>query len=142
MKKILTDDDKFIKYVVRGLLRLWSRYPPRKEALLAARRPYQGVNKRQKWEYKCASCLNYFKGGRGGDIEVDHIIPKGSYIGDLWLWADRLFCRVENLQVLCKSCHYQKSAKEGEIRRQRRAEIKKNITPAKKLPRMKRRTNG
>lgn len=139
MKKILTPDERLEQLIVRGLLRLWSRHPGRQEILLEARRPYEGPNKRLKWEYKCAVCFNYFKGGRGGDIEVDHIIPKGTYKGQLWEWAARLFCEKKNLQVLCKTCHYKKSALEGEARREIRRKIKK---PVVKAPRMRKRKNG
>lgn len=138
-KKVLTEEEKVERMLARALMRLWSRWPERKAVLLAARREYHGPNKKLKWEYRCAICGNYFKGGRGGDIEVDHIIPKGSYVGDLWGWASRLFCSRDNLQVLCKFDHYKKSALEGEARRQ----INKNIPKTTvKGPRMRKRVNG
>ena len=65
---------------VRKALRRLFRFNwlPAKYALEAARRPYVGPNKQQKWEFKCAECEKYFIRKL---VELDHIIPCGSLKG-------------------------------------------------------------
>lgn len=92
---------------LRSALRLASRkWPPRIEAKNAARRTYVGPNKRQKYEYKCAICGDWFQ---GTEVEVDHIEPCGQLkeYDDLPGFVRRLFCEASELRVLCKSkCHH------------------------------------
>ena len=97
---------------LRSHLRLMSRrWPPRRAALLASRRPYTGPNKRLKWEHKCSGCGRWYK---AADVQVDHIEPAGK----LTSWEDvepfirRLLCEANGLQVLCKNkCHKAKTDK-------------------------------
>ena len=44
-------------------------------------------------------------------INVDHIHPAGSLMNskDLPGFVERLFCEVNNLQVLCEKCHDKKT---------------------------------
>lgn len=96
-------------YFIRSALRnAWRKYPVRYEALRKASRPYVGPDKRCKTEKQCAKCKKWFIGN--GKVEVDHIIPAGSLtkFADLPLFCARLFCEVDNLQVLCKPCHKNK----------------------------------
>jgi hypothetical protein len=45
------------------------------------------------------------------EVEVDHMVGMGK--GLTWdEFINRLFCEATNLQVLCKPCHKEKSAKE------------------------------
>ena len=69
-----------------------------------ARVPYEGPNKRQKWEYVCAKCGWTYK---ATEVQIDHIIPCGTLksYDDLPGFVERLFCEVEGFQVLCKPCH-------------------------------------
>ncbi len=85
--------------------RFWK---PITECKLQARRLYKGVNKRQKYEYQCNMCQNWFIEKK---INVDHIHPAGSLncAQDLPGFVDRLFCEVDNLQVLCEKCHDKKT---------------------------------
>lgn len=71
------------------------------------RRKNTGPNKRQKFEYYCHGCKNWFA---EKDIEVDHIISPGSLksFADLSTFAERLFCEVDGLQTLCKDCNRDK----------------------------------
>ena len=97
---------------IRSALRQKSRWwKPAAEAKLRARRPYRGKNKRQKWEYECAECTQYFK---SKDVNVDHKTPAGSLkcYEDLPGFVERLFCEVDGLQVLCTKCHDIKTADE------------------------------
>jgi 5-methylcytosine-specific restriction endonuclease McrA len=76
-----------------------------------ARRQYKGVNRRQKWEYQCNNCKNWFIESQ---TSVDHIIPAGQLrcADDLPGFVERLFCEVEGLQLLCDDCHSVKTQNE------------------------------
>ncbi len=91
---------------IRSALRSKSlRWPPRASALVAARQPYNGENKLQKWVYKCAICKQMFK---GKEVVVDHYPkPAGSILttSDIGPFAENLFCEVDNLRCLCVQCH-------------------------------------
>ena len=87
-------------------LRGWK---PLQECKKRARRPYEGENNRQKWEYQCANCKNWFM---EKEIHVDHIVDAGSLRNgdDLKGFIERLFCEIDGLQVLCKDkCHREKT---------------------------------
>lgn len=103
---------KFWGFIRSGLRSKFTRWPPKYEALLAARRNV-GAKKtsRQKYEYKCAECKKWFK---GKEVEVDHIVPAGSLKcgDDLAGFVERVFCGKDKLQVLCKPCHKAKTAEE------------------------------
>lgn len=91
--------------MIRSTLRQKSRWwKPVKACKDKAKRKYVGDNKRQKWEYKCSKCKSWFA---DKEIEVDHINPAGSLkcAEDLPGFVERLFCEVDELRVLCKSCH-------------------------------------
>jgi hypothetical protein len=81
-----------------------------------ARRNYRGTNKRQKYEYQCRKCRQWFP---EKDINVDHILPAGSLncAQDLPQFVERLFCEQDNLQCLCLSCHDKKTLKEKQSKK-------------------------
>jgi len=90
---------------IRSSLRYASRkWQPINDAKVAARRPYRGKGRRQKWEYRCASCGHWFA---GKEVEVDHVEPVGSLkdYDDLPGFVRRLFCETDGLRVLCGKCH-------------------------------------
>jgi len=91
----------FIRSALRQKSRWWK---PILQCKLAARRAYKGPNKRQKFEYQCATCKQWFQEKK---INVDHISPAGSLncAADLPGFVERLFCEQDNLQVLCEKCH-------------------------------------
>ena len=94
---------------IRSVLRQKSRFwIPVKICLDNAKRPYSGPNKRQKYEYQCATCKKWHI---RTDVEVDHIVEAGSLKSgkDLELFVEKLFCEVDGLQVLCKKCHHAKT---------------------------------
>lgn len=95
----------FIRSGLRQKSRWWK---PITECKLKAKRPYKGPNKRQKFEYECASCGKWFPEKQ---INVDHIVPAGSLncAADLPGFVERLFCEQDNLQVLCEKCHDKKT---------------------------------
>lgn len=99
--------------LIRSTLRQKSRWwKPIALAKQRAKRAYKGTNKRQKFEYQCNMCKNWFP---EKDINVDHIIPAGTLLSaqDLPGFVERLFCEVEGLQVLCSKCHDLKTKNES-----------------------------
>ncbi len=96
----------FIRSTLRQKSRWWR---PISEAKKLARRKYRGPNHRQKWEYQCAECKNWFS---DKEIAVDHKQAAGrlSCANDLPGFVERLFCEVEGLQILCNDkCHAAKT---------------------------------
>ena len=95
----------FIRSGLRQKSRWWK---PITECKLKAKRAYKGPNKRQKFEYQCNQCKNWFPEKQ---INVDHIVPAGSLncAQDLPGFVERLFCEIEHLQVLCEKCHDKKT---------------------------------
>ena len=62
--------------------------------------------------YKCAECKDLFV---ATDVQVDHIKPvvdpkKGFVSWDVYI--NRMFCEIEDLQVMCKPCHKVKTDSE------------------------------
>jgi hypothetical protein len=98
-------ESQYLAWVRSALRSKWLRWPCRGEAIQAARRPYKGPNKLQKYEVMCAICKEWFK---QKEIEVDHFPhDAGSILStdDIGPFVGRLFCEVTNLRVLCKPCH-------------------------------------
>lgn len=94
---------------VRSALRRRSQvWKPTQEVKKEAKRPYKGENKRQKFEYQCNHCKDWYPEKQ---INVDHIIDAGSLKSgaDLEGFVERLFCEKEHLQVLCETCHDKKT---------------------------------
>jgi 5-methylcytosine-specific restriction endonuclease McrA len=98
----------FIRSALRQKSRWWK---PIAECKAKAKRKYNGPNKRQKFEYQCNQCKDWFS---DKNINVDHIIPAGTLTNanDLPGFVERLFCEVDNLQVLCENCHNKKTQDE------------------------------
>lgn len=91
----------FIRSGLRQKSRFWK---PITQCKMSSRRAYKGPLKRQKFEYQCNECGEWFPEKK---INVDHIKPAGSLncANDLPGFVERLFCEVDNLQVLCTTCH-------------------------------------
>lgn len=101
--------------MIRSSLRQKSRWwKPIALAKRAARRPYKGLNKRQKYEYQCNHCKDWFKDKL---VKVDHIVPAGSLksANDLPGFIERLFIEKEGLQCLCDECHNIKTKNEKSV---------------------------
>lgn len=111
----------FIKGNLRAATRKWEPIQRcRKEAHVA-----RGL-------YKCAGCglevpptiYDEDKKKRVKNICVDHINPTVDPEVGFMSWdhiIEGLFCEIENLQLLCKSCHDGKTLEESEIAKQRRS---------------------
>lgn len=102
----------FIRSGLRQKSRFWK---PITQCKMSSRRAYKGPLKRQKFEYQCNECGEWFPEKK---INVDHIKPAGSLncANDLPGFVERLFVEAEGLQVLCSNCHDKKTAKERENR--------------------------
>ena len=98
----------FIRSALRQKSRWWK---PITQCKLKARRPYKGPNKRQKFEYQCKQCQQWFPDKQ---VNVDHITPAGTLrcANDLPGFVERLFCEIDGLQVLCSKCHDKKTKQE------------------------------
>tara|TARA_R110000868_G_scaffold69210_1_gene204028 strand:- start:7485 stop:7880 length:396 start_codon:yes stop_codon:yes gene_type:complete len=98
----------FIRSALRQKSRWWK---PVSECKQKAKRVYKGSNKRQKFEYQCNHCKNWYA---EKNINVDHIIPAGTLTcaNDLPGFVERLFCEVDNMQCLCTECHNIKTQNE------------------------------
>ena len=101
----------FIVSVLRAGARKW---PPKYETLAEA---YTGKKlnpktNREGKHYLCNYCNEDFP---AKEVQVDHINPVVDPITGFTTWDDyikRLFCDKANLQVLCTTCHKEKSKKE------------------------------
>lgn len=60
--------------------------------------------------FRCAICQGEFS---AKNVNVDHTIAIGKGL-DWNQFIDRLFCEIDNLQVVCIPCHKTKSLKERE----------------------------
>ena len=109
---------RFRAFIISALRAYMKRFPPKWKALKAASIG-RVINKRSgrlAEHYKCASCDSFFV---ARDVQVDHIEPVVSPqegFQDWWTYMNRLYCEAENLQVLCKPCHKQKTAEERKER--------------------------
>ena len=100
---------------IRALLRrAWSKDPRRFDVMKENRRKYEGENKRQRFEHQCNICKGWF---RQDEVQVDHVIPCGSFLklSQLGEWAHRLFCG--ELQKVCIVCHQIKTKLENAERK-------------------------
>lgn len=98
--------------MIRSALREKSRWwKPTGIVRVKARRPYKGTNKRQKFEYQCNKCKQWFPDKQ---VQVDHIVPAGrlAAFSDLPGFVERLFIEEDGLQVLCGGCHDIKTKEE------------------------------
>lgn len=97
-------------WLTHKLRRLSYQWPPRKDAIKAARLE-RGI-------YKCNICEGKF-GPK--EIQLDHIEPviheEDGFI-DWNNYLNRLFCDEQGFQVLCKPCHEAKTFLENNIRQQ------------------------
>jgi len=124
----------YFRGLVRGALRrIYFRWPGRQVALKRMRVEVPGTTSKGKptkrpgvW-YKCESCgalgkAQVAKGNPKGQVRiwVDHkdpVVPLDRY-PDWNEYVNRLFCDVDNFEVLCDDCHHMKSQAERQIRKE------------------------
>lgn len=99
-------ESAFLSFLRSALRRQSMYWKPIQEIKKLNRRPYEGENVRQKWEYQCSICKDWYC---SKEIEVDHAKPVGSLLSldDLKDFVNNLFCEIDNLRILCKNCHSQ-----------------------------------
>ena len=105
-------------FVISALRSATRRYPPKYKTLNKAfieKRINKKTGKLAS-HYKCAVCNGEFV---AKDVQVDHTIPvvgPEGFVG--WdSYIERMFCDVDNLQVLCKTCHDVKTKEENATKR-------------------------
>lgn len=119
-----------MNFVKNTLRRASYRWPPRDEAIRAAR-VARGF-------YKCSQCeIDTFK---RHEVELDHVEPVIPIKDGFTTWDEyirRLFPNAEGYQVLCKTCHGAKTMIEDTLRaeynHQRKETEKEEIKLAKKM---------
>ena len=114
MKKQVEWTPGRIKSFITSVLRAGSRKWPPKYQCLADAYVDTRINKksgRLAKHYKCAKCKKLFT---STNVQVDHIEPIVGPDGfTTWdNFIERLFCPIDNLQVLCTECHSAKTKKE------------------------------
>lgn len=106
-------EGRFAAFVTSALRAASRRWPPKYERLADA---CVGVRKNKRTgrdakHYRCAMCEECFP---QSGVQVDHVIA----IGKTQLWdefIEKLFCEKDNLQVVCKPCHKEKTKKERAV---------------------------
>lgn len=124
--------------MLRAALRQKSRWwKPISICKNKARRAYKGTNKRQKYEYQCNICKEWFK---DTEVSVDHIIPCGRLASyeDLPGFVERLFVEEDMLQLLCEKCHLIKSKedkwKTSHVQTEKEDGSEESLTSIEKTP--------
>lgn len=117
--------NSFIKSLLRSGTRRWAPISDVKRKARVAR-----------GSYKCGGCgevgpatIKDENGKRVNNAVVDHIDPIVDPEVGFTNWDDvieRMFCEEDNLQLLCYSCHTDKSNNERAIAKQRREREKNN----------------
>lgn len=105
---------RFKSFVTSALRAASRRWPPKYKALKEAfiGKQVNAKTGKMAMHYKCAECKKLYV---AADVQVDHILPvvdpkKGFVSWDSFI--DRIFCEIENLQVMCKPCHKIKTDQE------------------------------
>lgn len=110
---------RFNSFVKSALRSASQRWPPKFKCLHAAK-----TGKKINWKtgrvaehYQCNSCKKEFP---LKEVQVDHIIPIVPFTG-FTTWDEvinNMFCEQDSLQVLCLSCHKQKTLAEKALRKE------------------------
>jgi len=115
-------EGQFNSFIKSMLRRGSTRWGPKYACKKAARHSEKLPNEKGRLVFHslCASCNQVFP---ETTCAVDHIQPVvDPYVGfQGWdTLIERLFCEVDNLQVLCKPCHDRKTKREKEVDKERR----------------------
>jgi 5-methylcytosine-specific restriction endonuclease McrA len=127
--------------IFSALRRMFRRSPMYNDCLKNAKRDVyikgKTKDKIRRVKYVCCGCGYLFDKKQ---VEVDHCVPviplaglpKVDDLPDFNVYIARLFCSVENLQVVCKPCHKTKSKLENAERKRLRDE--QSGKPTKQIP--------
>lgn len=105
---------RFEGFIRSALRQASTRWPPRYQVLGDAFTRVKTNKKsgRKAKHFRCATCKGEFP---QKEVSVDHTKPIGSTKS--WdKYIEALFCEKDNLQVLCKPCHKDKTNKEAKGR--------------------------
>ncbi len=111
-------DKKLKARIIAALRKISAQSDNRKKCLDAVKTRdlvgnFKNGNPKYLNQYRCKMCANKFK---STEVQVDHIIPVIDPTAGFENWnkyMSRLFCDIENLQVLCKPCHVIKTNREN-----------------------------
>lgn len=107
--------------VISALRRVFRRYPPYKDCLEAAKKEYFIQSKHGKSlrrvHFQCAHCKKMVVNKQKVVDHVDPVVSLKSGFVDFNTYVKRLFCSIDNLQVLCLNCHKAKSKAESAERK-------------------------
>ena len=105
---------RFKSFVTSALRAASRRWPPKYKALKEAfaGRKVNAKTGKLAMHYTCVACNKLYV---ATDVQVDHIKPvvdpkKGFVSWDVYI--NRMFCEIEDLQVMCKPCHKIKTDQE------------------------------
>ena len=112
---------RFKSFVTSALRAASRRWPPKYKALKEAfvGRQVNVKTGKMAMHYKCVACQKLYV---ASDVQVDHIKPVVDPKKGFVSWDDfinRIFCEIENLQVLCKPCHKIKTDQEKAERKKK-----------------------
>lgn len=105
---------RFNSFIKSALRSASIRWPPKYQCLknAATSKKINSKTGRMAQHFKCNSCKKEFP---AKDVQVDHIIPIIDPVVGFTTWDDvisRMFCEIDNLQVLCTQCHTLKTTAE------------------------------
>lgn len=124
-------DKKLKNYIVQLVLRRGTmKWRPRSNALKKARRELPrkinkdgSKSKKAEFEYQCAICKEWFRGGKVQADHIESIIKLDSSQAEMSLdeIVERMYCSEEGYQILCapekgKGCHAIKTDLENKLR--------------------------
>ena len=115
-------ESRYKGFITSSLRAAFRKWPPKFDVLknAAVCKKINESTGRLATHYRCTKCRELFPQKQ---IQVDHVQPvvdtkKGFVSWDVFI--DRLFCEADNLQLLCKNCHKEKSKKERKHRDKQR----------------------
>lgn len=102
---------EFFSWILSHCRRLTLKWKPANDCLMENREPYNGSDKRTKWQYICQHCTKRFK---RKDVHLDHIIKCGGIncFDDISKWFQKALVEKDGYQVLCSTCHAYKTGAE------------------------------